>query len=402
MDLSFSKTYRTVLLFVSVCGFPIPWIKFSKRVSILLKLYDVLVFMFSVYIIICSLYSTMQASFQDLCQLGIVVSQMTNGILITFHYIAYQKIMCKINIRMDSLTERILCSPLGHQADFVRTIEADRDLISIFTKVSIIFNMIASVLYVLPMPLMDYLAGRERARLPIPIVFLGQAYSTAISYEAMVLQEVFVLVYCSIKKIGNDCIFLSFFKIQSAYIKYLTITMKSLGAELVKNGGEDKEKKLHHWISLHQDVTRGTQELVSLYAPLIVLYYTNLICIIALGLFVQLKAENVDSIQSTATALWISTLIFVLYLQSAVADEVREESIRLASEAYFIPWYKMKKEIGQSLRLVIMNANHPILVTAYRATAFILNKETFLGFIANVITAYMGFSKIDDVLKENE
>nr|QQP19745.1 olfactory receptor 50 [Tropidothorax elegans] len=404
MDLSFSNTYRTVLMYVRFCGFPIPWLRFSAASRALWTCYDIMVFCFSAYIIASSGYSiAVKATFQDLCQLGIVTSQMTNGILITFHYLVFQQRMKGIQERLDSLTNRILSSPLSGGEDFLRTVTSDRDLITVFTKVSMTFNVIASFLYCLPMPLMDFLSGQYRARLPIPMAFLGfTGYDRPFVFEFIVLQEVFVLIYSSIKKIGNDCIFLSFFKIQSAYIKYLTSTIQVLGEELIEDGRVGMETKFHHWISLHQDVLNGIHELVSLYAPLIVLYYTNIICIIAFGLFVQLKMDNVDTIQSLATALWISTLIFVLFLQSAVADEIREESDKLANATYFTPWYRMKRDVGQSLKLVILNANHPINITGYRANAFILNKETFLGFIANVITVYMGFSKIDDILNEKQ
>lgn len=55
------------------------------------------------------------------------------------------------------------------------------------------------------------------------------------------------------------------------------------------------------------------------------------------------------------------------------------QSDKLANETYMVPWHLMKRDVVSSLRLVILQANHPIHITAYRATSFILNKETFLG-----------------------
>lgn len=128
---------------------------------------------------------------QDLCTLGIVFSQMTNGILITVHYLVFQRRMDSAMLHMDSITERVLSSPLGHRDIFVETFSRDRNLITLFTKTSIFFNCIASVLYCLPMPLMDLLGGRYRERIPIPIIFFGlRGDRLPIIYEIVIVLEV--------------------------------------------------------------------------------------------------------------------------------------------------------------------------------------------------------------------
>ncbi|KAE8573960.1 Odorant receptor 106, partial [Halyomorpha halys] len=63
---------------------------------------------------------------------------------------------------------------------------------------------------------------------------------------------------------------------------------------------------------------------------------------------------------------------------------------------YNIPWYQMSKRNADMLRLMLLMARNPVKVTAFRAPTFLLNKETFISFIVNTITALMTFSKMND------
>ncbi|KAE8573073.1 Odorant receptor 103, partial [Halyomorpha halys] len=140
----------------------------------------------------------------------------------------------------------------------------------------------------------------------------------------------------------------------------------------------------------------NANDLISLYTPVICIYYANLICIVVFGVFTQIKHES-GSIESIGLSGFCIVNLFQLYMQCSTNEEVGVEVDKLAFEIYNIPWYQVSKANKDIIRLIQVMANRPVDITAYRAPSLRLNKEAFLAFISRTVTAVIAFGQMSEI-----
>nr|XP_024215943.1 uncharacterized protein LOC106681103 [Halyomorpha halys] len=119
--------------------------------------------------------------------------------------------------------------------------------------------------------------------------------------------------------------------------------------------------------------------------------------IVVFGLFTQIKNDRDNFIQGFGIGGFGIINIFQLYMMCSSAEVLATESERVALAIYDIRWYQMNRSNGEMLRLMLFMAKNPVQVTAFRARTFLLNKESFIGFITSSLTALMTFTKINDI-----
>ncbi|KAE8574016.1 Odorant receptor 91, partial [Halyomorpha halys] len=138
------------------------------------------------------------------------------------------------------------------------------------------------------------------------------------------------------------------------------------------------------------------QQLVSIFSPLVILYSVGTIMIVVCGTFVQIMDDNNNLMQSISIGIYVAMTCLNQFLMSRTADELTQEAMKLAFFAYDLPWYEMKRADADMVRMVILRSNRPIQVTAYCAPIFMVNRETFRGFMVTSISAFVTLCQIKD------
>nr|XP_024216431.1 uncharacterized protein LOC106680639 [Halyomorpha halys] len=216
-------------------------------------------------------------------------------------------------------------------------------------------------------------------------------------YEMTFLIQTLGLVCGDLKKFANDCFFLSLFRTQTVYVKYMSASIRDLGEEFKKTGDLNLKKKLIKWIEIHDHFIRNFNELLSLYTPVICIYYANLICTVVLCIFTQLQEKKFGIIEGIGLGGFFSANVFQLYLQCAANDDFIVEADNLALEIYKTPWYEIDKTNKGIIRTMFLMASRPVEITAFKSPTLRLNKEAFLAFVASTITAVMTFKNMSDL-----
>ncbi|CAH1408114.1 unnamed protein product [Nezara viridula] len=280
--------------------------------------------------------------------------------MLTLYYMLFKERLKMFSENCNALNYNIMNAELDHSDFFKDTYLQVSNSNNKFTRNVLFFVFWTPVIYCVPTPIIDLCNGEYRRHHPLTISYPYDDHSPGI-YEITFFLQMLGILYGDMKKFANDCFFLTVFRIHTVYLKYLSASMRSLGKEFGKYDDAVVKRKLITWLKLHDNLVRNVSELISLYAPVICIYYANLICMVVFGIFTQIKAN------------------------------------KLASEIYNTPWYEVNKTNKDIIRLIQRMANRPVDITAYRAPTLRLNKESFLAFITSTITAVVAFSKMSEI-----
>nr|WVD93649.1 odorant receptor 36 [Graphosoma rubrolineatum] len=398
MSLQFETTHSNLIYLLRRCGLRLPWVKYQSRWShFCYSTYDIFLFTIGLYQFVCSACSIILVpTFQDMCTLGIVTSVLATGGSITLFYFFYQNRLEKFTDNWNLLNEKILTSSSDSKEFFRQLFLQVAKSNESFGKTILFFVFWTPIIYCSPVPIIDAIKNSYRTNLPLPILYPYDDRQAGV-YEITFLLHMMGLVISVMKKFGNDCFFLSLFKIHNAYLRYISVLIKKEGEKFKKNNNRIFKQKLISWIKIHQQIVKNSQDLIKLYTPIIIIYYVNLICIVVFGLFTQIKNDRDSSVQRFGTAMFCTVNIFQLYMQCSSAEQLSTEAEKVAEEVYNTPWNEVDECNAEIIRLVLKIANRPVEVTAFKAPTFLLNKQTFITFVVNTIRAFMTFSKMSDL-----
>ncbi|CAH1408115.1 unnamed protein product [Nezara viridula] len=315
--------------------------------------------------------------------------------MLTLYYMLFKERLKMFSENCNALNYNIMNAELDHSDFFKDTYLQVSNSNNKFTRNVLFFVFWTPVIYCVPTPIIDLCNGEYRRHHPLTISYPYDDHSPGI-YEITFFLQMLGILYGDMKKFANDCFFLTVFRIHTVYLKYLSASMRSLGKEFGKYDDAVVKRKLITWLKLHDNLVRNVSELISLYAPVICIYYANLICMVVFGIFTQIKHES-GSLESIGLSAFCFVNLFQLYMQCSTNEEVGAEANKLASEIYNTPWYEVNKTNKDIIRLIQRMANRPVDITAYRAPTLRLNKESFLAFITSTITAVVAFSKMSEI-----
>ncbi|KAE8573414.1 odorant receptor 4-like [Halyomorpha halys] len=387
----FVDHYRSLLRGLRRVGLATPWIEKPTLLSrVPFLLYDGLLVAIVVYMLCCYGYSitTITIPFQELCGLGVSTSNFICALLVTFYQAHYSQDLKRITDNMDRIAERILASDLRGADHFLQLYKRTSKLMAILTDYSIFFSFTLPIVYCFPVPVMDWMEGHYRSRHPVRI---ANPFNDKIPgvYELIAIVVACSIAFSTSKKAAMDCLFVTFFSIQSDFLKYLSVAMSELQKELRDEDSPLTRNKLITWFRLHQDIIRNTNDLIETISPVIITYYMTTIGIVVCGAFVQSMKENELFIQSISIGGYIMITLIYYFLLSNTADELTTEAQKLAFVVYSTPWYDMKKRNADMVQLVVTISTRPIEVTAYMAPTFLLNRETYAKFLVGAISAFI-------------
>ncbi|CAH1408113.1 unnamed protein product [Nezara viridula] len=337
----------------------------------------------------------MLKNFDDKCRAGGVLSIVSNPTMLTVYYTLYHMRIKRFLENSDALSRQILNSELGQTENFQKNFLTIAKKNNSFTKIVLIFVFWTPILYNIPTPLIDIYNQKYRSTQPLFLLYPYDDHKPGI-YEVTFISQTLGLLCGDMKKFANDCFFLTLFRTQTLYLIYLSESIQDLGKEFKKSGDLIIKKKLTKWVKLHDHFIRNFSELISLYTPVICIYYVNLICTVVLCLFAQLQSDD-GLIDGLGLISFLSVNIFQLYLQCATNDVFSVEAENLALEIYKTPWYEVDKTNKGILRTMLLMASKPVEITAFKSPTLRLNKEAFLAFVASTITAVMSFKKMSDI-----
>nr|XP_014272140.2 uncharacterized protein LOC106678240 [Halyomorpha halys] len=376
-----------------------PWIQKPRSLwrRLPFLLWDTLLVVIVVYMLFCYAYSIMTISipFQDLFGLGISTTNYICALSVTFYHALYGPRLKKITDNMDSIAAVICTNNLGGAERFHKRYATNSKLMSVFTTLSIHFSAYLPFTYFFEVPVTDYFTGKYRSRFPVKIN--SPFYDREPGVYELVLGIMSLCVSSSIgKKTATDCLFMTLFMIQRNFLYFLSDSMKDLEKEFLTGDNKLFKKKLSIWIKLHQDIRRNAEELVLTFSPVIIIYYVSVIGNIVCAAFIQMKKDNDSMFQSICMSIYVMVALTYLFLLSDAAGRLTVEAEKLAFVVYSSPWYESNKTNTDTLRLVVTISNKPIHVTAYKAPVFLLNRETFLTFVASALSAFVTFSQMKD------
>ncbi|CAH1406485.1 unnamed protein product [Nezara viridula] len=375
---------------------PTPWIDKSASTWRLFNLvYDILLMALVAYILNCYFYTimTMYIPFQDLCGLGVSTSNYLSGFLATIHQWRFRDRLKRLTDKMDNIAKDIIRSGLGKEKSFLRLYHKNAKLMSFLVEYSLILGTIPTLIYCLSVPVLDWFAGQYRSHFPV-LIESPFDERAPIVYEVVVLLVAACMITSICKKVVTDCLFISLFKMEIAFLKYLSLAMTSMKKDFLIGDNAFIDKKLKLWIKLHQSVLKSVDELILISSPVVIIYYVTVISIVVCGTFVQIMKDNENLLQSLTITVFISITLVYYFLWANTADQLTAEAQNLAQVAYDTPWYRMQKGHSSLVRMVIMMSSRPIRLTAYRAPVFLLNRENYAAFVVSAISAFVTFCQM--------
>ncbi|KAE8574015.1 odorant receptor 10 [Halyomorpha halys] len=394
----FVDHYRPLLGWLRTCGLSTPWgEKPSFAWRLIIACYNTLLVIMVCYMLFLYIYPIMKNSipFAELCLLGNGFALLGCSLAITLYLVLFKGKLKVIIENMDSIADIIHQNELGGAVFLQEMYKKNARLMKVLTNNSIYFGFLTPVIFCWSVPTMGWFSGNYRANLPIQIDS-PYDYHIPLVYELMVLLLSCCLAVSTTKKAATDCLFMSLFNIQITFLKYLSITKSYIQDDFRSTNKAIVKRKLIIWIRLHQQINLNIQQLVAIFSPLVILYSVAIIIIVVCGAFVQIMNDSNNLIQSMSIGIYVAMTFLYQFLMSRTADELTHEAMKLAFFAYDLPWYEMKRADADMVRMVILRSNRPIQVTAYCAPIFMLNRETFRGFMVTSISAFVTFCQIKD------
>ncbi|KAE8573070.1 Odorant receptor 106, partial [Halyomorpha halys] len=325
MSLQFETTHSFLIRVMRRSGLMVPWVRMDS--SLLAAFYffcDNLLVLIGFYQFIFSVGSIVRiGNFQDMCTLGIVIAVLATGVMLSIFYIHYQQRLEKFINNWDNLNTKILNGEPQLAKYFQRLYLEITKSNETFAKRILFIAFWTPFIYCSPVPIIDVIKGSYRTNLPLPILFPYDDRQPGL-YEFTFCLHVFGLLISVMKKIGNDCFFLGLFKIHSVYLRYLSESIKDAKKKFANNDWFIRRKQIE-MIKLHTEIIRNAVELVSIYTPIIVIYYGNLIIIVVFGLFTQIKNDRDSVVQGFGVGGFCLINIFQLYMMSSSAEELASE-----------------------------------------------------------------------------
>nr|WVD93689.1 odorant receptor 82 [Graphosoma rubrolineatum] len=335
----------------------------------------------------------------DKCRACTVISIVSSPTMLTVYYAFYHMRIKRFFELSDELSERILNSELSQTENFRRNYLSVAKSNNSLTKIALTFIFWTPILYNLPTPLIDLYNQEYRKTHPVYLLYPFDVHKPG-TYEITFILLTLGLLCGDMKKFASDCFFLTTFRTQIVYLKFLSASIRDLGQEFKKKEDFILKKKLIKWIELHNHFIRNFSELISLYTPVICIYYANLMSTVVLLLFTQLQEEKNGLIESLGLAGFVSANVFQLYMQCATNDDFSVEADNLALGIYNTPWHEVEKKNKVMILIMLIVASKPVEITAFKSPTLRLNKEAFLSFVASTITAVMSFKKMSDLQRD--
>nr|QQP19740.1 olfactory receptor 45 [Tropidothorax elegans] len=389
-SLRFYTSYRTVIKMARRSGLPMPWKEEdeSSFTTVLFICYQIFVGLFLVWKQICVIYAIgHNDKIQDVIFSCAMLMYTMNGTCQMFVYIIWGRDLKILTDNMDRLCKKIQESPLRKKAYFRKLNTSDARNICKFCKIITSITLMCPV-NVLIIPILAYIEGKygEKFGHPTHCRYEFQFY------EIFVLAEYMSLAYPALFKLGNEFIMIGLFKVHTSYFKFLSAALYKIIDETNSDMPSNSKEKFLSWINLHQDVIRSSTDMIAFFSPGIVLYYFSTIGVVGGCVFYQLNTP--DPFLSLFMGMYMVITIIQLYIQCHMADEVITEAENLANVVYEMPWYAMDYQTRIAVQTVILMANRSISIKAYKSPAFTMNRDAFIKFMSNIISACMGFSKI--------
>ncbi|KAE8574020.1 uncharacterized protein [Halyomorpha halys] len=394
----FIDHYRVLISCIRRSGLPTPWLEKPHSISrVLLLIYDSIIIIMLLYSVVCYMYSIMTStiSFQDLCSLGLSGGCFVCALLINFYQIQYRKELKHITDTMDSIAEKIIESGLADKDIFVKEYTTNAKFTNNLIKYTLMSMMTTPFIYFLSLPIFEWYAGAYKAHFPVPIENFFNDRLPGV-YELIVITIAASISYSSAKKASNDCLFICLFKIQTTFLRYMTLSKEVIEKELLA-GNKNSQRKLLIWVKLHQEIIKNTKELILIFSPVLIVYYVMQIEIVVCGAFVEIKKDNDNLIQSISVGSYVALSIIYYYLLSNTADELTTEAQKLVFMEYNLPWYEMNKRNASMVKMIMTMCNAPVEITAYRGPTFLLNRENFAGFMFATLSAFLTLCQMKDI-----
>ncbi|KAE8574019.1 uncharacterized protein [Halyomorpha halys] len=390
----FIDHYRGLLKWLRICGLASSWhhqSNFFSRFSFFIYA-TFLVIMVS-YVILCYIYTAMMTSLTitDVCTFGVSGGCYVCGLLVSSYLIRYKDRLKKITDEMDIITKKIIESELGEGEFLLNEYNKNSKLMAVLTDGSLYLSFATPIFYCVSTPVLEWYNGMYRSNLPIQTLSFFDEKAPG-CYELMVIFTACSIAISTSKKSANDCLFIALFRIQTIFIKYLSVSKRALEKKILADDSLRGQRKLLAWIKLHQDIMKNVEELIIYFSPVVIIYYVMVVEIVVCGAFVQLEKDNDNIIQSISVGSYVATTVLYHFLLANTVDELSDEAQKLAFVEYCLPWDKMNKKNISMVKFVLTMCNKPIKVTAYRAPIFLLNRETFAGFLLSAISAFVTFS----------
>nr|QQP19712.1 olfactory receptor 17 [Tropidothorax elegans] len=384
-SLLFVDTHRDVLRIVRLCGYPLAWMEGSGEWRRFFRIYYCFFFLLNAYMLACVVVSLCflqtMAEFTSLMVPGLLT---VAAVLSNIYFSTCDEEIRSLIHNIDEMRLAVQRSPIGRPKILANKLQEHSRFVSLLTKISVFGIGAAAIFFIVPIPL----PGVERkAFLPLLTGFHGSKFSND---AFSVFWKTITLTLTASKKTALDCFFITLFRLQVIYSEHLTDAIRVQG-----NGGRFDYKSFREWIILHQKLDRNNRALIKLFAPIIVIYYVNLLTIFASSIYILLSNEDTNSIQGLMDILWLISLLILLHLQCSLADDLGVESCKMAQAAFDLSVFGLDKSSGQVVRMAILYTNRPIMVTAYRAPVFLMNRESFVGFIMSVVSCYVTLKRLD-------
>nr|WVD93652.1 odorant receptor 39 [Graphosoma rubrolineatum] len=395
----FFDHYRVLITCIRRSGLPTPWIEKPHTIAkVLYLIYDSIIVIMLLYSVVCYMYSIMTAtiSFQDLCSLGLSGGCFVCALLINVCQIQFRTELKRVTDTMDSIAKRIIESELADKDLFEQEYKNNAAFINNLIKYTLMSMMTTPFLYFLSLPVFEWYAGNYKAHFPVPIENFFNDRLPGV-YELIVITIAASISYSSAQKASNDCLFISLFKIQTSFLRYLTQSKKVIEKELLSGNSVKSQKKLLIWVELHQEIIKNIKELVLIFSPILIVYYVMQIEIVVCGAFVELKKDNDNMVQSISVGSYVTLSIIYYYILSNTADELTTEAQKLVFMEYNLPWYKMDKRNASMVKMIMTMCNVPVEITAYYGPTFLLNRENFAGFMFATLSAFLTLCQMKDV-----
>nr|QQP19776.1 olfactory receptor 81 [Tropidothorax elegans] len=395
--LNFHKSCRSIVVLSRYCGLSIPHDdEDTKRSRVMLSLISIILTPFLIWKTFCSVSNTFENSFEDRIIAQSCDILFLTGLALTLFYRIFCRRLGILITDIDNICKKITQNKIGVEDNFISMYNDRTKLFTLLFKILSVSSTVLPFLYCSSGVLATYINGEEALTLPVPVNCAFES-SYRVLFEVFAFLQFSGLALPALQKLGNDFLLYQVMKIQVNCFKYINESLSEIEKCIYKHPRVPVRFKLIKCIKIHQHIVRNVRDLQSLFSPVIILYLVGILTLTASGLFYQLNAENVNLVQSGTLGGYMFITVLQLYLLCHMADEITVEAEKIAIAMYCIPWYMLDKADHIIISMTINMGQKTLKMTAYKTSALNISKEAFVAFIINLVSAYMGFRKVQNL-----
>nr|QQP19755.1 olfactory receptor 60 [Tropidothorax elegans]QQP19785.1 olfactory receptor 90 [Tropidothorax elegans] len=393
----FKHSYRSVWSITKYTGLPLlddPSEKMKSQT--LFYILNAAVALLLSWNIVCAGCAIQRNSFEENIMLENVVILKGTAILLMAYYVLRGKRLNEIIKKTDDVGLMVMRNSTGYERQFEETFERNAERFSKYHKLLCLNTIICPFLFCASHPILAYMDGTYGQSLPISI-YCDFEIGELGKNEIFTFFQFLGLAVPALQKIGNEFILFFLLKIVASFFTYISESMKEIEKDMEKPLTPHSKMKIVSLIILHQKAIKCTKEIVEIFSPVVIIYFLSMIGFTASGIFYFVYAQQTNFVQAQTLGMYLFTTTTIFYFLCHMAEEINAEAAKISVAAYSTPWYEADKEYRQIVQIMICLANKPLTFTAYLAPSFILNRESFLNFSFNVVSAFMGISKINAI-----